>query len=177
MVGQQRLQRAKAKHFIGDLLDDQLAADRAHRRRMLIEQTLADIADLPHGLGLLERVEQGQVHDLEQLLVGFFAPLGFHRCDLAFRFKQNIRCRMFPRHQRLCRVLRAAPLLRRRRCLGGDCLFAQTVTEIAKHGSPPKNTLEGAFEQSRISVHLLANQFLGQPTQRLGDRGARCLQA
>ncbi|MNF18591.1 hypothetical protein D3C80_2227700 [compost metagenome] len=31
VIGQQRLQRAKAKHFVGDLLDDQLAAGRAHR--------------------------------------------------------------------------------------------------------------------------------------------------
>ncbi|MCY1419731.1 hypothetical protein D9M71_353270 [compost metagenome] len=85
VVGQQRFQRAKAKHFVGDLLDDQLATGRAHRRRMLIEQTLADIADLPHGLGLLERVEQRQVHDFEQLLVGLLPPLGLHRGDLAFR--------------------------------------------------------------------------------------------
>src|SRR3546814_4036539 len=71
MVGQQWFQRTQTEHFVGDLLDDQLTTGRAYRRRMLIEQTLADITYLPRGFGLLERIEQGQVDETEQLLVDF----------------------------------------------------------------------------------------------------------
>ncbi|MNQ94448.1 hypothetical protein D3C85_1099660 [compost metagenome] len=81
-VGQQRLQRAEAEHLVGDLLDDQLATGHADRRRMIVQQAQADLADLLGCLGRLQAVEQRQVHDLEQLLVDLLAPLHFQRVEL-----------------------------------------------------------------------------------------------
>ncbi|MNP24523.1 hypothetical protein D3C76_1172880 [compost metagenome] len=99
-VGQQRLQRPEAEHLVGDLLDDQLAATGADRRRMLVEQALADLADLPPRLGRFEAVEQRQVHDLEQLLVDLLAPLGLHRVELGAGFVEHVRGAGFPGHGR-----------------------------------------------------------------------------
>ncbi|MNC08325.1 hypothetical protein D3C75_559060 [compost metagenome] len=104
MIGQQRFQRPQTEHLVGDLLDDQLAAGSTHRCRMLIEQALANIANLPRGLSLFKGVQQGQVHDLEQLLVDLFSPLGFHRGDLTFGFVKNVRRCALPRHYFLGRI-------------------------------------------------------------------------
>ena len=71
--------------------DDQPAAGSTHRCRVFIEQTLANIANLPRGLCLFKGVQQGQVHDFEQLLVDLFSPLGLHRGDLASGFVKNVR--------------------------------------------------------------------------------------
>ncbi len=71
---------------------------------MLIEQALANIANLPRGLSLFKGVQQGQVHDLEQLLVDLFSPLGFHRGDLGSGFVHDIRDCVLPSHQFICRI-------------------------------------------------------------------------
>ncbi|MNG39356.1 hypothetical protein D3C84_1274050 [compost metagenome] len=58
MVGQQRFQRAKAEHLVRDLLDDHLTAAGTDRRRVLVEQALTDLADLPRRFGRLQGIEQ-----------------------------------------------------------------------------------------------------------------------
>ncbi|MNI19368.1 hypothetical protein D3C73_728040 [compost metagenome] len=115
VISQQRFQRAKAEHLVGDLLDDQLAAGSTHRCRMLVEQALANIANLPRGLSLFQGVQQGQVHDLEQLLVDLFPPLGFYRGDLTSGFVKNVRRCTLPRHYFLGRIRQVVTRLVSRR--------------------------------------------------------------
>src|SRR6516225_4080352 len=69
LVTKQRFQWTQPEHLVLDAFDDGLARRKGQRRLFLVQQTLADSADLAACLALGQAADQRQVHDFEQALI------------------------------------------------------------------------------------------------------------